>query len=160
MSRSSFDFLRFPVTTFWKLNPFYQHLILKSVLVFPANSLKEPAVSSFKETFFRCVFASGWNALKYTVVLSSCEGTSAFWGSFYDPIQRLTSQTQEGRNPEGLYSIKRSVWASFLLFKPAWTPTLNSFSGLRCRYCVLRHWIFVCLSTSVNAFIMRNNKSD
>lgn len=49
------------------------------------------------------------NASQLTVSLGSCEWKLPFWGDIYDPIQRLTSQTQEGRNLKVPYSIKRSI---------------------------------------------------
>lgn len=55
------------------------------------------------------LFMSRRKAPQLTISLSSCEWKLLFGGDIYDPIQRPTSQTQEGRNWEVPYSIKRSV---------------------------------------------------
>lgn len=48
------------------------------------------------------------------ILSAAVSGNCFFRGDIYDPIQRLTSQTQEGRNLEVPYSIKRSVKTNYL----------------------------------------------
>lgn len=137
------------LTFFWRLKPFFHcPFVAQESSDFLPHSRKVPAVFPDSRTHFLAVFTSGWNASQIYAFFKQLWRYFCILGALYDPIQRLTSQTQEGRNPEGLYSIKRSVWASFLFFKPAWTPkTSHSFSVANIASCGICSLSLICINT-------------